>query len=336
MLSYILKRLVQGVVVILFVVFIIFIIIRVIPGDPARLIAAGGATPESIEKIRHELEMDKPLITQFLGYLSKIIKGDLGNSIFRSKGGSTHHGVHQFITETERTSAAKDAVDYEKAEVLGLILERFPLTLLLTGMAILFAMLIAGPLGILSAIKPGTIWGTIATYTTVVTQSLPNFWMGIVLILILAVKLKLLPAMGYKNFSYVILPAFTLSLSLVPVWLRVIRLGLTDVLASLFVKGLKSRGISKARILFKHALRNTLVSFVTVLSVHLGYLIGGAIIIEFVFDYPGLGLLTIVAVLQRDFTVVQGIVVFFATIFVLINIFIDIIYIYIDPRITLE
>ena len=332
MLVYILKRILQGLFVVFGVILLIFIIIRVIPGDPARLIAAGGATPESIEKIRRELGLDRPVAIQFADYVVQVAKGDLGNSIFRSKGGSTHHGVHKFVTDSERT----DVVEYEKAEVLNLILERIPLTLLLSGMAVLFALIIAGSLGIMSALKPETVWDKIATFITIATQSLPNFWVGIVLILIVSVKLKILPAMGYRNFSYSILPSFALSLSLIPIWLRIIRLGLIDVLSSNFITGLRARGIPRGKILFKHALRNAAIPFVTILSVHLGYLLGGAIIIEFVFDYPGLGLLTIVGVLQRDFTVVQGIVVFFASIFVLINILIDIIYVYIDPRISLE
>jgi peptide/nickel transport system permease protein len=332
MLVYILKRILQGLFVVFGVILLIFIIIRVIPGDPARLIAAGGATPESIEKIRHELGLDRPLAIQFADYVAHVAKGDLGNSIFRSKGGSTHHGVHKFVTESERT----DVVEYERAKVLDLILERIPVTLLLSGMAVLFALIIAGSLGIMSALKPETLWDKIATFITIATQSLPNFWVGIVLILIVSVKLKILPAMGYRNFSYSILPSFALSLSLIPIWLRIIRLGLIDVLSSNFITGLRARGIPRGKILFKHALRNAAIPFVTILSVHLGYLLGGAIIIEFVFDYPGLGLLTIVGVLQRDFTVVQGIVVFFASIFVLINILIDIIYVYIDPRISLE
>ena len=332
MLIYILKRVLQGVLVVFGVILLIFIIIRVIPGDPARLIAAGGATPEGIEKIRHELGLDRPLTVQFADYVVHVARGDLGNSIFRSKGGSTHHGVHKFVTESERT----DVVEYEKADVLDLILERLPLTLLLSGMAVLFALVIAGSLGIMSALKPESVWDKIATFITIATQSLPNFWVGIVLILIVSVKLKILPAMGYRNFSYSILPSFALSLSLIPIWLRIIRLGLMDVLASNFITGLRARGIPRTKILFKHALRNASIPFVTILSVHLGYLLGGAIIIEFVFDFPGLGLLTIVGVLQRDFTVVQGIVVFFASIFVLINIVIDIIYVYIDPRISLE
>ncbi len=332
MLLYILKRIIQGLLVVVGVILLIFMIIRVIPGDPARLIAAGGATPESIEKIRHELGLDRPAAVQFIDYIAHVARGDLGNSIFRSKGGSTHHGIHKFVTESERTGA----LEYEKAKVLDLILERLPLTLLLTGMAILFALIIAGSLGILSALKPETIWDKIATFITISTQSLPNFWVGIVLILIVAVKLKMLPAMGYRNFSYAILPAFALSMSLIPIWLRIIRLGLMEVLSSNFITGLRARGIPRSKILFKHALRNAAIPFVTILSVHLGYLLGGAIIIEFVFDFPGLGLLTIVGLLQRDFTVVQGIVVFFASIFVLINILIDIFYIYIDPRISLE
>jgi peptide/nickel transport system permease protein len=195
LLLFIIKRLLQGAFVVLGVILVIFLIIRVIPGDPARLIAAGGATPESIEKIRHELDLDKPKIVQFLDYLAHVVKGDLGQSIFRSKGGSTHHGIHKFVTEAERTKA----LEYEKAKVLDLIIERLPLTLLLTGLATLFALLIAGSLGILSALKEGTIWDKMATLITIASQALPNFWVGVILIVVVSVKLKLLPAMGYPS-----------------------------------------------------------------------------------------------------------------------------------------
>lgn len=333
MLIYVIKRLIQGIVVILCVMLVIFLIIRVIPGDPARLIAGPSSTPERIQKIHEDLGLDKPILIQFGHYLLQVIRGNLGNSIFRASGGGTTTGRHLFsAAESGRTGIE----DFEKAKVLDLILERIPLTLLLTGMAILFALLIAGSLGLVSAIKHDTIWDRIVTFMTIGIQSAPNFWVGIVVILVIAVELKLIPAMGYKNFAYVLLPAFTLSLSMIPVWLRIIRSGLIDILSSNFIVGLKARGIPWTVILFKHALRSAAIPFVTVLSVHLGYLLGGAIIVEFVFDYPGLGLLTIVSVLQRDFTVVQGVVIFFASIFVLINISIDILYVYIDPRISLE
>lgn len=332
MLTYILKRLGWGVVVVISVAFLIFLTIRVIPGDPARLIAAGGATPETIAALRAEMGLDKPILVQFAEYISNVARGDLGTSIFRSKGGSAHTGLHNFVTTTERTGVA----DYEKAKVLDLIIERIPYTLLLTALAMTFVILISFSLGILSVLKKGTIWDQMVLLIAMGTQALPNFWVGIVLILLVSVKWKLLPAMGYGGPAYAILPAFVLSLSLLPLWLRQIRLGLDDVLSSNFITGLRARGVSERVILFKHALRSIAIPLVTVFGVHLGYLLGGAIIVEFVFDYPGLGLLTIVGMLQRDFPVVQGIVLVFAAFFVLINIGVDILYGVIDPRVSLE
>jgi ABC-type dipeptide/oligopeptide/nickel transport system permease component len=332
MLTYILKRLMWSVAVVILVAFVIFLTIRVIPGDPARLIAAGGATPETIAALRAEMGLDKPLLVQFRDYLTGVFHGDLGTSIFRSKGGSAHSGLHNFVTETERTGVEQ----YEKAKVLDLIVERVPYTLLLTGLAMVFVVVISFSLGILSVLKKNTIWDQMVLLIAIGAQALPNFWVGIVLILLVSVKWKLLPAMGYEGPAYAILPALVLSLSLIPLWLRQIRLGLADILSANFITGLRARGIPNRLILFKHALRSIAIPLVTVFGIHLGYILGGAIIVEFVFDYPGLGLLTIVAMLQRDFPVVQGIVLVFASVFVLINIGVDIVYGFIDPRVSLE
>jgi peptide/nickel transport system permease protein len=332
MLEYALKRLIWGLAVVIVVAFAVFCLIRVIPGDPARLIAAGGATPEMIQSIRQSLGLDKPILVQFAGYLSQVVRGNLGTSIFRSAGGSAHTGMHEFLTPTEETGVQQ----YAKAEVLGLIIERVPYTLLLTGLAMVFVVVISFSLGILAVLKKDTIWDKLVLFIAICAQSLPNFWLGIVFILLLSVKLKLLPTMGYQGPAYAIIPAFVLSLSLIPLWLRIIRLSLADVLSANFITGLRARGIPDRLILFKHALRSIAIPLVTVFGVHLGYLLGGAIIVEFVFNYPGLGLLTIISMLQRDFPIVQGVVLLFASVFVLINIAVDIIYGFIDPRGSLE
>lgn len=332
MVAYTLKRLVWGVVVVVLVAFVIFLTIRVIPGDPARLIAAGGATPETIEALRHDMGLDRPLLVQFADYISRVARADLGTSIFRSRGGSAHTGIHEFLSPTGRTGVQH----YEKARVLDLIIERVPYTLLLTGLALLFVFTISFSLGILAALKKNSVWDKAVLFIAISAQSLPNFWVGIMLILLVTVRWRLLPTMGYQGPAYAILPAFVLSLSLIPLWLRIIRLGLAEILSANFITGLRARGIPNQSILFKHAFRSNAIPLLTVFGVHLGYLLGGAIIVEFVFDYPGLGLLTIVGMLQRDFPVVQGVVLVFASIFVLTNIAVDILYGVIDPRVSLE
>jgi len=332
MISYILKRIIQGIFVVFIVIFVVFVMIRVIPGDPARLIAAGGATPESVEKIRVELGIDKPILTQFKLYISKLVRGDLGNSIFRSKGGSAHHGIHHYVTADTRSGS----LTYEKAKVSTLIFERLPLTLLLTAVAMVMALIISFYFGIMGAIRKGSIFDNFSNLLITSFQSLPNFWIGIILILVFSVNLKLIPSMGYKSFIYILLPALTLALSLIPKWLRTIKSSVEDIYKSPLVKGLRARGVRESTILFKHVIRSVLVCFTPVFSLDLGYLLGGSIIVEFVFDFPGLGLLTIVSVLQRDFTLVQGIVLFFACLFVLINILMDIAYVFIDPRTSLQ
>ena len=201
-------------------------------------------------------------------------------------------------------------------------------------MAIGWAILIGIPLGIIAALRQGGWIDKFANAFVSVSISVPNFWLGIILMLIVSIRLKILPSVGYKGLSYVILPSFAVSLELAPILLRTIRSSMVDVLQMNFVKVAKARGLSSWSIIMKHCFRNSLIPLLNVLGVQIGILLGGVIVVEFVFNYPGLGLLTIYAVLQRDFPLIQGIVILFASVFVFINIIVDLLCSYVDRRLT--
>lgn len=322
-LYFLARRSAQGFIIVFFAVFLIFMIMRIVPGDPVRLMVGGAAPDQVLEKVANELGLKDPLLVQFGRYLKGVVKGDFGTSFIRPKSGGSVGG-----------EAWDDKRAHERAEVFDLIIERIPLTLLLSTMAIGWAIIIGIPLGIIAAIKQGGWIDKFANAFVSVSISVPNFWLGIILMLIVSIKLNILPSVGYKGFSYVILPSFAVSLELAPILLRTIRASMIDVLQMNFVKVAKARGLSFFSIIMKHCVRNSLVPLLNVLGVQIGILLGGVIVVEFVFNYPGLGLLTIYSVLQRDFPLIQGIVILFASVFVFINIIVDLLCSYVDRRIT--
>lgn len=322
-LYFLARRSAQGFVIVFFAVFLIFMIMRIVPGDPVRLMVGGAAPDQVLQKVATELGLKDPLLVQFGRYLKGIIRGDFGTSFIRPKSGGSVGG-----------EAWDDKRAHARAEVFDLIVERIPLTLLLAGMAIAWAIVIGIPFGIVAAIKQGGWVDKLANGFVSISISLPNFWLGIILMLIVSIRLKILPSVGYKGLSYVILPSFAVSLELAPILLRTIRSSMIDVMGMNFVKVAKARGLSPISIIMKHCFRNSLVPLLNVLGVQIGILLGGVIVVEFVFNYPGLGLLTIYAVLQRDFPLVQGIVILFASVFVFINIIVDLLCSYVDRRIS--
>lgn len=297
-------------------------IMRIVPGDPVRMMVGGAAPDQVLERVAKELGLKDPLLVQFGRYLKNMIRGDLGNSFIRPKSGGSVGG-----------EAWDDKRAHDRAEVLDLIVERIPLTLLLASMALGWAILIGIPFGIIAAIKQGSWVDKLSNVFISISISMPNFWLGIILMLIVSIRLKFLPSLGYKGFSYVILPSFVVSLELAPILLRTIRTSMIDVLNKNFVTVARARGLSPISILLKHCFRNSLVPLLNVLGVQIGILLGGVIVVEYVFNYPGLGLLTIYAVLQRDFPLIQGIVILFASVFVFINIIVDLLCSYVDRRI---
>ncbi len=299
---FLVRRVMQAAFVVLCVAIVIFFLMRLIPGDPARLMAPR-ASEEALAAIRAQLGLNEALPVQFVRFLSNAVRGDFGNSY------------------------------YEQSSALSLILERLPKTLLLTGLAMGMAIVIGVPLGILAAVRRDTFIDRLILSIQMLLQSAPNFWLALVLLLVVAVNLRWLPAIGYVGLQSAILPAIALAIGLIAVISRVVRGSMIEILEQDMVKALKARGIPGSLIVWKHGLKNALLPLLTLTGAQVGYLLGGAVVIEFIFNYPGIGLLTLNAVLRRDFPLVQAIVIVASTILVTINLLIDLSYGVIDPRV---
>ena len=302
---FLIRRVAQAILVVIGVAAVIFFVMRLVPGDPARLISPR-ASEEALAAIRVQLGLDKPPIVQFLFFLGNAARGDLGSSY------------------------------YEQQSAISLIFDRLPLTLLLTAMAMVIAVGVGLPLGFLAATHRDSLIDKLVLAVQMLFQSSPNFWVAMVLLLIFAVNFKVLPAIGYENPTSAILPAASLAIGLIAIISRVGRASMVEILEMDMVKALRARGIPARLILWKHALKNSLLPLLTLLGAQVGYLLGGAVIVEFIYNYPGVGLLTLEAVLRRDYPLVQAIVVITAGIFVTVNLLIDLSYGIIDPRVRYQ
>lgn len=320
-LMFLARRLAQGVVIIFLVTFLIFTLLRVVPGDPVRLMAGGMAPDELIEEIATEMGLRDPIPMQFARYMGGVVQGDLGESFVRPASGAATGGA-QF----------NDSTRSERADVLSLIAETAPMTIQLATLSMVFALIIAIPIGVAGGLHPGRWPDRLALYLGSLFVSLPNFWLGIVLALLLSVKLGWLPAIGYQGFAYTILPAIVLSIEIAPFIIRTLTVSVAQVMQESYISAATVRGLGRMRIIFAHALKNASVPLLNLLGVQFSLLLGGVLVIEFIFDYPGLGRLTINAVLQRDFPLIQGIAIATSAAFVLINIVVDLLATAIDPR----
>lgn len=322
--EYLLKRLAQGVVIVFITSLIIFTLLRVVPGDPVRLIVGGMADESVVEEVAQKMGLRDPIIVQYGRYMAGIAHGDFGQSYVRPKNGMVVAGG-EYIDPTKSNMAP----------ALDLIIERIPLTLMLAGLALLFALLVSVPLGIFGGLYPNSWPGMLALLVQSVFVSIPNFWLSIVLILFLSVKLGWLPALGYQGFAYVLLPAIVLAIEVSPFLIRTLSVSLGEIMQSPFIDEARVRGLSRWRIVIAHALRNASVPLVNLLGMQLSILLGGVLVVEYIFDYPGLGHLTVSSVVSRDFPLVQGIAILTSAVFVLINIVVDLITYAIDPRVEL-
>ena len=301
---YILGRLVQAVVVIWGVTVIVFMLGR-LGGDPAMLYAPTDATERDIEIVREDLGLDKPLVTQYVIFLGKALQGDMGYS-FKWREPS-----------------------------LSLVLGRMPATIQLALAAMFITAIISLPIGVLSAVKRGSILDTFGRLFALLGQSMPTFWFGIMLMLIFAVIIPIFPTSGKGDLSNLVLPALTLGWFPVAAMMRLTRSGMLDVLDSEYIKMARAKGVPENMVVFKHALKNASIPVVTLFSLQILHLLSGAVIVETIFGWPGLGRLVIQAIRGGDFPVVQAGVFVASFTLVLINLIVDILYVYLDPRIRL-
>ena len=302
--AFILRRLCRAIFVFFGVSLIVFLCLRV-SGDPAELILPLGAKPESIEALRHSLGLDRPLPEQYGRLILNALRLDFGNSI------------------------------YYRQSVRVLIFKRLPKSIILSFAAIVLAMLIAIPLGVLAGYKRQSSVDVLSTGIALFGQSIPSFWLGIMLIIIFATRIKGLPTGGSTGLQSLILPTLTLTMVPLARFTRFIRSGVIDTLSQDYVRTARAKGVKESRVLLKHVLKNSIRPAITDMGMTFGRLIGGAIITETVFSWPGVGRLLMDGITNRDFPVVEGTIIIIAMIFVFINLIIDISYIFLDPRVTL-
>ena len=305
MLTFLFQRLLGAVVVIAGVVTLVFLLIHLVPGDPVEVMLGESASVADRESLRAALGLDQPLLVQYLHYLRGLLQLDLGTSF------------------------------HFRRPVLDLLLERLPATLILAAVALIITLLLSLPLGILAAVRRDSLWDTGAMTFSLLGISIPNFWLGPILILVFSLWLGWFPVSGMGGIGSVILPAVTLGTGLAAVLSRMVRSSMLEVLGEDYMRTARAKGIPPVRILLHHGLRNALLPVITLLGLQLGALLAGAVITETVFSWPGIGLLTIEAIQSRDYPVVQACVLLISISYVFVNLLTDIAYAWIDPRIRL-
>ena len=304
MLNYIIRRLAISIFLAVMLVAIVFFMLRtIVPGDPVLLLAGERATPEMIETIRRHQGLDKPLSQQFYLFLKHALEGDLGRSIM------------------------------SKQPVMEMVSQAYPVTIRLTVFSFLITMILGITVGMVTAYWHDTWIDNILRVVTVAGASVPTFWMGLMFILIFAVWLGVLPVQGNLTFKGLILPAFTLGLGSAAYLARLVRGAMLEVLNSDYIRTARAKGLIEPRVVLKHALNNALIPIITVAGFEIGGLLGGAVITENIFSLSGMGAMTITAIFNRDYPVIQGTVLFISLTYLFVNIIVDVMYAYVDPRI---
>ena len=302
--KYIFRRLLLMIPVIIGVTFIIFTMMYFTPGDPARIILGESAKAEDVARLRDELGLNDSYFVQFGNYVKKaVLEQDIGKSY------STKRPV---VTE---------------------IMDRFPTTLKLAALSIILAVALGIPIGIISATKQYSIFDNVSMVLALIGVSMPNFWQGLLLILFFSVYLGWLPSSGFSSFKYMILPAITIGTSTVAVITRMTRSSMLEVVRQDYIRTARAKGQVESKVINHHALKNALIPIITVIGIQFGYLLSGAVLTESIFAVPGVGRLMVQSIKERDFPVVQGSVLFIAVVFSLVNLLVDILYAFVDPRI---
>lgn len=313
MINFMLQRIVQSIPVLILVSVMVFAALHIVPGDP--ILASKGQTTtltaEDLDRLRHAAGLDKPLYQQYLDWTTGVLRGDLGLSY------------------------------NNQLPVSDLVRLRIPATFELAILALSIALLLAVPVGILAAVRPNSLLDYISTGFVTVGMALPGFWLGILMILLFSVRLDWLPAVGYvpfredpiQNLKHAAMPAATLGFLLAAPTMRFLRSSMLDVIRQDYVQTARAKGLAERSVITGHAMKNALIPTITIVGLQLGHLLGGAVVIEWVYGWPGLGQLTVDAIKMRDYSVVQATIFLFAAGFVIVNLIVDLLYGVLDPRI---
>lgn len=306
MVKYIFTRLLTIIPVLIGIVFLVFTIMYLAPGDPARTMLGDKAPQEQVDKLRSKLGLDRPYLVQFFDYLNGILRGDFGTSY---------------------------QMGIPVSEIVLKI--RFPITLILALSGMTLSVLIGIPVGILSAAKQYSVIDSTTVVSTLLLTSMPNFWLGLLLQLFLSLQLGLFPSSGFTNIYSLVLPTINLALANVSNIIRMTRSSMLEVIRQDFIRTARAKGAAEARVIFNHALKNSIIPVITVIGVNLGNVLAGAFITETIFSLPGLGVQLISAIHQQDRPVVVGAVLFCAFTYSIVNLFTDLLYSFVDPRIKI-
>jgi peptide/nickel transport system permease protein len=308
--EFLVRRVAISIVTLFVISLVVFTGVRLIPGDPARVMAGTDADAAGLEEIRQKYGLGDPIAVQYVRWLGLATRGDLGESI--------------------RT----------RESVLGTVARKLPITMELAGAAIVIALALAIPAGVFSAIRRNTVWDLLANAVSLCGISIPSFWLGIMLILLLAVRLHWLPASGFVpfwrdplgNLERMAMPAFVLGAGLAAVLMRQTRNSMIEVMSADYIRTAYGKGLTRRAVIFRHAIRNGLIPIVTILGLQMGALMGGAVVTEQIFVVPGFGRLIVEAVFTRDYPLVQGVVLITASAYVVINLLVDVSYSLLNPR----
>ncbi|HBH02790.1 MAG: hypothetical protein A2W08_19530 [Candidatus Rokubacteria bacterium RBG_16_73_20] len=303
--AYLVRRLAQSLLVLLGVSFVVFFILH-LTGDPALVLLPPDATAQDIQEFREKMGFNDPFLVQYGRFLRGALRGDFGRSV--------RHDEPAF----------------------DLVAERLPATLELAGAALLIALALAIPAGIVSAVRRNSLVDYVSTVVALLGQSMPTFWLGIMLILVFSVRLSLLPSSGRGTLEHLVLPAITLGLFTTARITRLTRSGMLEVLNQDYIRTARAKGMADPPVVWKHALKNAAIPIVTIVGIELGTLLGGSVITETIFAWPGVGRLSVQAIYNRDYPVVQAAVFLLSTTFVVVNLVVDVLYTYLDPRIRLR
>ena len=315
--TYIIRRILQAIPTLLIISLLVFSLLYVTPGDPVELILGTEdqrVSPEQRAIVEAEWGLDKPFIQRYFVFVANAVQGDLGKSYATGQ------------------------------DVFSSVMQRMPATLKLAGAAMVLSLLVSLPLGILAAIRHNSVWDSLATALATVGISLPRFWFGLVLIIFFSLKLQWLPSMGSANLDqglgqflkFIILPAASLALSMAAVQTRMIRSSMLEVLGQDYVRYARSKGLKERVVIYGHALKNAMIPVITIVGGEIGGLLGGAVVTEQIFSWPGVGRLTVNSITKRDYPMIQGITLLLCSSYLVINLLVDIVYGFVDPRIRYD